>query len=68
MALSDSDIMPFGAHKGKKLADVPDHYLIWLNDQIKDKSKLHWTATDKLLNTYIDENVNTNTNNTTTKR
>ncbi len=29
----DTDIMPFGKHKGKKLIDVPDSYLIWLYDQ-----------------------------------
>lgn len=68
MALTDNDIMPFGAHKGKKLIDVPDNYLLWLNDQIEDKSKIHWTLTDKLLNKYINENVNKNNNNTTTER
>jgi uncharacterized protein (DUF3820 family) len=25
--------MPFGAHKGKPLRDVPDKYLHWLADQ-----------------------------------
>ena len=27
---TDATIMPFGKHKGKKLIDVPAHYLIWL--------------------------------------
>jgi uncharacterized protein (DUF3820 family) len=28
--------MPFGKHKGEKIADVPDGYIIWLADQMKD--------------------------------
>jgi len=31
--LSDSDIMPFGAHKGKELRDVPDSYWKWFLKQ-----------------------------------
>lgn len=27
--LTDDSIMKFGEHKGKKLANVPEHYLIW---------------------------------------
>ena len=29
-ALTDEDIMPFGKHKGKRMADVPASYLVWL--------------------------------------
>lgn len=68
MELTDNDIMPFGAHKGKKLIDVPDHYLLWLNGQIEDKSKLHWSYTEKLLNKYINENVNKTNSTITGKR
>lgn len=28
--LTDMDYMPFGMHKGKLLANVPDQYLLWL--------------------------------------
>lgn len=31
--LSDYDLMPFGAHKGKRMIDVPDSYLIWCSKQ-----------------------------------
>jgi uncharacterized protein (DUF3820 family) len=31
--MDDNSIMPFGLHKGKKLANVPDHYLKWLYTQ-----------------------------------
>ena len=27
---TDETIMPFGAHRGKKLANVPANYLIWM--------------------------------------
>lgn len=32
-ALTDEDIMPFGKHKGKRMADVPASYLAWLRGQ-----------------------------------
>lgn len=35
--LTDSDKMPFGKHKGKRLSDVPDDYLLWLYDELKVK-------------------------------
>jgi uncharacterized protein (DUF3820 family) len=30
MALTDNDTMPFGIHQGKKMANVPAKYLLWL--------------------------------------
>ena len=27
--LHDDNLMPFGKHKGQRLGDVPDDYLIW---------------------------------------
>ena len=33
--VKDTDIMPFGMHKGKKLANVPASYLIWLFENDK---------------------------------
>lgn len=32
-ALTDEDPMPFGKHKGARMADVPAGYLAWLKDQ-----------------------------------
>lgn len=29
-ALKDDNLMTFGKHKGVKLGDVPDSYLLWL--------------------------------------
>lgn len=33
--LTDSDLMPYGKHKGKKMIDVPADYLIWCHDNDK---------------------------------
>lgn len=33
--LTDESLMPFGKHKGEKLANVPPDYLIWLYDNNK---------------------------------
>lgn len=31
--LTDNDLMPYGQHRGKKLANVPSDYLLWAYDQ-----------------------------------
>jgi uncharacterized protein (DUF3820 family) len=33
MSISEKIIIPFGKHKGKKLANVPASYLIYLYDE-----------------------------------
>ena len=39
-ALTDTDPMPFGKHKGEPMQDVPASYLRWLwNDGLRDYSK-----------------------------
>lgn len=30
---TDESIMPFGLYKGKKMANVPAHHLLWVYDQ-----------------------------------
>ncbi len=30
--MTDTDIMPFGKHKGRRMEDVPASYLLWLWD------------------------------------
>ena len=39
--MNDKDLMLFGEHKGKKMANVPAKYLIWLSGHkwIKDDLK-----------------------------
>lgn len=33
--LTDEDVITFGKFKGKKLANVPAHYLLWVNENMK---------------------------------
>lgn len=44
--MTDQSIMPFGAHKGKQLADVPDSYFLWLWHQ-------DWFAANKSSELYL---------------
>ncbi len=39
--LTDNDPMPYGKHKGEKLANVPAQYLLWLytNDKATPEVK-----------------------------
>lgn len=32
-ALTDTDLMPFGMHKGIPMQDVPPRYLAWLKEE-----------------------------------
>ncbi len=38
--MNDKSIMPFGIHKGKRMANVPAPYLIWLFDNDKCHGEL----------------------------
>ena len=33
--MTDESLMPWGAHKGKQMADVPPAYLLWLYENQK---------------------------------
>lgn len=46
--MTDESLMPWGLHKGKKMANVPDHYLKWLYQEGKC-----WGEVKK----YIEENA-----------
>ncbi len=52
-------LMPFGKHKGKKMSEVPDSYLLWLSDE---------GTTTGLLRAYIDDNIQAIRNNTRNKK
>lgn len=54
--MDDNTEMPFGKHKGEKLANVPGKYLLWLESEIRKKGKMHWSLTEKLLIEYIEDN------------
>ena len=59
--MKDEDLMPWGIHKGKPMADVPDHYLLWLWDtnkcsgQVKMYIKQNLDAIKKNLNRHKDD-------------
>lgn len=47
--MTDESLMPFGKHKGKAMANIPAHYLLWL-----------WENADSLRNPvkeYIERNL-----------
>jgi uncharacterized protein (DUF3820 family) len=46
--MDDNSLMPFGAHKGKKLANVPAQYLLWLHKENKCFGEIK---------KYIEENI-----------
>ena len=48
--MEDTDLMPFGVHKGEKMANVPASYLMWVEDNVRENS-----ITKKVLE-YIEEN------------
>lgn len=33
--LKDTDLMPYGTHKGKMMKDVPASYLVWMHENDK---------------------------------
>lgn len=37
--MKDTSLMPFGKHKGKALANVPNDYLLWLWDNFNAKDR-----------------------------
>lgn len=54
--MDDNSLIPFGMYKGKKLANVPSRYLMWLYDQFK-KEKKELTSYKKELLKYIEDNM-----------
>ncbi len=49
-AQSIGDRLPFGKHRGKRLRDVPEHYLSWLRFNVPDlDANLKAAVEDELL-------------------
>lgn len=46
--MKDTDLMPFGKHQGKALANVPADYLLWLYREGK---------VNKEIKQYIEDNL-----------
>lgn len=52
MYLGDTDRMPFGAHKGMPMQDVPAKYLHWIWHNTSPTSE-----TIKAVHKYIEDNI-----------
>ena len=46
--MNDESIMPFGKHKGEKLANVPPSYLLWLFEEDKCYGELREYIVDNM--------------------
>lgn len=46
--MDDNSIMPWGVHKGKKMANVPDDYLVWIYDNNKCSGEVRKYIEDNL--------------------
>lgn len=46
--MNDNSLMPFGRHKGEKLANVPAAYLLWLYDTGKLYGELKQYVIDNI--------------------
>lgn len=50
--LKDSDKMPFGAHKGKAMIDVPAKTLLWYYENFRE-----WSTKQLPVKEYIEDNM-----------
>lgn len=55
--LNDESPMPFGKHKGVKMANVPADYLLWVYEQIKRYAPNKMTLAQKDIKTYVEDNL-----------
>lgn len=46
--LTDESIMPWGIHKGSRMANVPAQYLIWLYENDKCRGEVKTYIVDNL--------------------
>lgn len=51
--MKDTDKMPFGKYKGIAMAKVPANYLLWLNEDLKNKNNPFILP----LKEYIQDNI-----------
>lgn len=56
MVLTDNDRMPFGKHKGEKMANVPASYLLWIYDEWTLPNP-RFSFVNKEVKTYIEDNL-----------
>lgn len=54
--LKDADVMPWGKHKGEKIANVPANYIFWLEEKISHTAPNKRSLFEKDIVKYVDEN------------
>lgn len=54
--LTDTDLMPFGKHKGTEMQDVPASYLLWLWDEMDGGLSINSPDSQRVYN-YIEDNL-----------
>lgn len=56
--MTDESLMPFGKHKGKAMANVPAHYLLWLweNADLRDPLKAYISENLEVIKDEIKKN------------
>jgi uncharacterized protein (DUF3820 family) len=54
--VDDETLMPFGEHKGKKMANVPARYLTWIKEQMEKNPRKPHGFNRELLK-YINRNL-----------
>jgi uncharacterized protein (DUF3820 family) len=46
--MDDDSLMPWGKHKGKTMAQVPDEYLLWLYENVTVTGPVKRYVTDNI--------------------
>lgn len=54
--MKDTDLMPFGLHAGKKMANVPASYLLYMGGEMGKKFHKNMTLNEVNILKYIEEN------------
>ena len=55
--LDDASIMPFGMHKGKPMAEVPDSYLLGLFEKLKADNSIYPDSMGDRVREYVAQNL-----------
>lgn len=54
--LKDTDLMPWGKHKGKEMQDVPAEYILYMYTLIRPIAYNKMTLTQKHFVGYVEDN------------
>ena len=57
MKFTDESVMPFGKHKGKKMANVPAQYLLWIWENTNRGINNAFYRINRNVFDYIEQNL-----------